>query len=308
MVKPKRNLRDEGKGKAKLRALGIFFGLLFVVVFIFLPRADTGEWKISTDGLLEYPIDRGRIDCQRTPMETGEDYVLEKVVFESKGLNIFGLLRMPKGIKNPPGIVLLPGAQVTKEGEQGLATALQRLGFASLSLDQRGHGETGGSVPGMGEDFLSFTQGVEPVQHKMVYDALRAVDCMRTFRDLDKDKIYIGGESMGGRFAIIAGAIDRSISGVLAVSTSGYRLPAGLSRDQQAFLASIDPNAYASMISPRKLVMIHSKNDNVIPIEDALATFERTKEPKAFYTIQEKTHGYNQEMDAYLAEELVKWK
>lgn len=258
---------------------------------------------VSPEGLLGYTSRRGQVDCQRIPLEGGEDYTLEKVVFESKGLKIYGLLRIPKGVENAPGVVLLPGAQVAKEGEQGLANAMQKLGYASLSLDQRGHGETDGYVASLEEDFLSFSKGVEPVQHKMIYDALRASDCMRTFRELDRNRIYMGGESMGGRFAIIAGALDESIAGVLAISTSGYRLSPGMDREQQRFITSIDPNAYVSRISPRKIVMIHSKNDRVVHVEDAQATFEKALGPKAFYTIQADTHGYHPEMDAYLARE-----
>ncbi|MEE9594526.1 MAG: alpha/beta hydrolase [Candidatus Hydrothermarchaeales archaeon] len=305
MGKKKNKIRKKkAKKNSPLRAIGILLGLLALMGLILMPKANPEEWKVSPDGLLEYPAKRSRIDCQRTPLEDGDDYTLDKVIFESKGLTVYGLLRIPKGVKNPPGMVLLPGAQVTKEGQQALAKSMQKLGYASLSLDQRGHGETGGYVASMEEDFRSFIGDVEPVQHKMVYDALRAVDCMGTFDELDHKRIYIGGESMGGRFAIIAGGIDKSIAGVLAISTSGYRLPSGLPSDQLRFFTSIDPNSYISKISPRKLVMIHSKNDSVVPIDDARITFEKAHEPKAFYTIKVGTHhGYHPDMDEYIKTE-----
>jgi hypothetical protein len=299
----RRRARERGDKSNPLRAAAIFLGLLVALVLFMMPRGSPVEWRVTPDGLIEYPSKRGRIDCQRTAMESGDDYILDKVVYESKGLKIYGLLRIPKSVERVPGIVLLPGAQVTKEGEQNLARTLQRLGYATLALDQRGHGETNGYVASIEEDFFSFSRGIEPVQHKMIYDALRAIDCMRSFDELDENRIYVGGESMGGRFAIIAGAIDQDIVGVLAISTSGYRLPTGLDREQLRFITSIDPNAYISMISPRKLIMIHSKNDKVVPIEDALATFKKAREPKAFYTIDAETHGYHRDMDVYLARE-----
>ena len=60
-----------------------------------------------------------------------------------------GLLRIPVSGQNSmakvvrvPGIVLLPGATVTKEREQGLAKYLADLGYATLTLDQRNLGAT----------------------------------------------------------------------------------------------------------------------------------------------------------------------
>jgi len=301
--KKKKSRKQKDEKSNPFRAVGIFIGLMVLLGLILMPETNPEEWKVSPEGLLEYPLKRGSIECQRTSLEVGEAYTLDKVVFESKGLKVYGLLRIPKGVENPPGMVLLPGAQVTKEGQQGLATVMQKLGFASLSLDQRGHGETNGYVAGMEEDFRAFTVGTEPVQHKMVYDALRAVDCMRTFKELDEKRIYIGGESMGGRFAIIAGGIDKNIAGVLAISTSGYTLPPSLPSDQLRFFTSIDPNSYIQKISPRKLTMIHSTNDHVVPFNDAVRTFEKALEPKTFHTIEMDTHGYNGAMDEYLETE-----
>ena len=70
------------------------------------------------------------------------------------------------------------------------------------------------------QDFASFTGKKEPFQHLMAYDALLAVKILGGMRGIEKDSIYIAGESMGGRNAIIAAAIDPGIKGVLAISSS----------------------------------------------------------------------------------------
>ncbi|MEE8168634.1 MAG: alpha/beta fold hydrolase [Candidatus Hydrothermarchaeales archaeon] len=302
MGKKRNNKRSKKKKHAPIRALVVFAVLLISLYFLLVPKGSPEAWSVSKGGILNYPQKRGSLTCVRAPLEGGEAYTLEKVTYQSKGLKVYGLLRIPRDKSKVPGMVLLPGAGVPKEGQQGLADVLRQLGYATLTLDQRGHGETDGYVTSIEEDYRTFLRGEEPIQHKMVYDALRAIDCMRSFPEIED--VYIAGESMGGRFAIIAGAIDPSIAGVIGISTAGYRLPATLNQEELRFFKSIDPNTYVSMISPRGLVMIHSENDEVIPIQEAEYTISLAREPKAFYKITTKTHGYTTEMNHYLEKAL----
>jgi len=57
-------------------------------------------------------------------------------------------------------------------------------------------------------DFKLFSESKEPVEHMMVYDALRAVDVLKQDVRIDAQRIAVIGESNGGRFAIIATALD----------------------------------------------------------------------------------------------------
>ena len=48
------------------------------------------------------------------------------------------------------------------------------------------------------------------------------------------------------------------------------------------------------MITPRKLVMIHNANDNIIPLSSALKSFKKAQEPKQLILVNDTTcnHGY----------------
>src|SRR5659263_672513 len=97
-------------------------------------------------------------------------------------------------------------------------------------------------------DYNLWKNKSEPVEHKMVFDALRSVDVLRQEPSIDPERIAIVGESNGGRFAIIAAAIDPGISGVIGISTSGYDIESQIGdiTDENLirFDRSIDPETY----------------------------------------------------------------
>ncbi len=262
------------------------------------------EWHVTDEGMLEYP--KCTPDYQLTPLETADNYSLYEVRFTSRDTRIAGLLRMPTVPQgNVPGVVLLPGATVTKEGEQGLAKYLCSLGYASIALDQRNVG-----VIDMRSDLQMFLNGEEPTEHRMVHDALAAAEVLRDQPGIDPDRIVFAGESNGARFAIIACALDPEARGVIAISTCGYGIDAAIASgklvdpDMIRFYKSIDPETYLSKIPPRKLVMIHSVNDTIIPYENAEQTYAKAFEPKELHTVTCTTHGHCKEMDAFIKTEL----
>jgi len=201
--------------------------------------------------------------------------------------------------------VLIPGATVTKEREQGLAKYLCVLGYATITLDQRNLGATNPQV-----DLQMFLKGEEPTEHKMVYDAIASAEILRGRPEIDPDLIIYAGESNGGRVAIIACALDAKARGVIAISTCGYGTDAAIASGELSdpemvrFYRSIDPDTYLSKITPRKLVMIHSLNDTVIPYEYAEETYAGASQPKILYTVGCAKHGYCTEMNAFLEKEL----
>ncbi len=214
---------------------------------------------------------------------------------------IYGLLFMPSGNKNIPGIVLLPGGGVTKEAESTLANNLANNGYAVLTIDQRGIGETGGVYLGIEQDYGTFLKGKEPIQHLSVYDALRAYDVLKDIDNINKENIAIAGESMGGGYAIIAGAIEKRFKGVLVISTSGFHIKKE-NNPENSYLLSIDPDHYISDISPRPLFMLHGSNDAKFKVDDARYTFSIAKEPKKFFIAEGCGHGYCEKMNADIIE------
>ena len=265
------------------------------------------DWAVTSEGLLEYP--KCTPVYQLTTLETADNYTLYKVTFTSRGTEISGLMRMPvtPDRKLVPGVVLLPGATVTKEGEQRLAKYLCGLGYASIAIDQRNLG-----VVDIQGDLQMFLNGEEPREHKMVHDALAAAAVLRAQPGIDAERIVYAGESNGARFAIIACALDPEARGVIAISTCGYgngidaAIASGRLNDPEEirFYRSIDPDTYLDKIPPRKFVMIHSLNDTVIHYENALRTYAKGDKPKELHTVGTATHGYCKEMDAFIKTEL----
>ncbi len=155
-----------------------------------------------------------------------------------------------------------------------------------------------------------FLKGNEPTEHKMVHDALVAAEILRRIPGIDPERIVYAGESNGGRFAIIASALDANARGTMAISTCGFGTDAAISsgmltdKDEIRFYRSIDPDTYLGKIPPRPLVMIHSRNDTIIAYRLAEQTFARAFVPKALHAVNCSRHGYCPEMNEYLEKEL----
>ncbi|NOQ28847.1 MAG: alpha/beta hydrolase [Methanosarcinales archaeon] len=295
-------------------AIGIILAIIAVTLILTLTGCIAKQepvWGITNDGFLRYRTPALDPDPEPLPepLEKTDNYTLYEVVYKSRGADIEGLIRIPgnRSGKQVPGIVLLPGATVTKEGEQGLARYLCDIRYASIAIDQRNLG--GINMEG---DLRMFLNGEEPTQHKMVYDALSAAEVLRRQPEIDPDRILYLGESNGGRFAIIGCALDERARGVVAISTCGYGIDALVAsarmKDPEVirFYRSVDPDTYLDEISPRTFVMIHSLNDPVISYDSAQQTYIKIGEPKSLHVIEAEGHGYNASMNPFLEAELAR--
>lgn len=303
-------MHDYLKGKKLLgiiaAALILFFSMPYFLNFIdSLKPSD--KWAISSDGLVSYPQNRGAVEYTRTVLNDTQEFTLSKIIYKSKGENIYALLRVPKtSDARKSAIILLPGAQVTKEGMQDRAAKFAEFGYITLAIDERGNaGETKGGAGSMDAEYALFMKNEEPVNHKMVFDALRAYDFLAEEKDVDSKNIIVFGESMGGRYAIMAAAVEPRIKAVVGVSTAGYgSLEKPIQNgDIARFYKAIDPDAYIAKIAPRNVLMVHSTNDKIIPIEMAQKTFSYALEPKKFITVDYPVHGWHGDMAPMMKEE-----
>ncbi len=282
------------------------------ILFISGCTSPQESYSVSQDGTLAY-TNRPTVNYTQTLLKEDGNATMYKLTFDSRGQKIYALLAIPKDSTKAragkvPAFFDLYGATMSKEGEYaGLGQDLVQMGFAVLIIDQRGWGETKGLVPSFEADYQAFLKGEEPVQHKMVYDGLRAYDILKARPEVDSSRIYAAGQSMGGRYSMIAASIEKGIAGALIISSSGYQVgeqPPEVIR----FLNSIDPNHYVAGISPRPLIMVHSKNDTVIPFQMAQQTFDFAKEPKTLLVTESKDHSYiRQDMKSLLEKELEGW-
>ena len=306
--------------KNYLYAVLILVVIIIVAIFYYKPFPEKQKktegninnnekitWSVDKNGFIYYPLDRPPVKFRRDNFEETDTLLVSKVVYQSNRGNIYALLVLPKNITQPlPAIILLPGSGVSKESELSLAKKISGLGAAVLTLDQRGVGETDGFLPTLDDDYYVFLNATEPYQHLMVYDALRAFDLLRSASFIDSSRIIIAGESLGGRIAVITAGIDRNIKGVLVISSAGFDFKPKGDIGKDIFLQSIDSDHYIGQITPRRIVMIHNKQDKIIPLSSALNTYAKAQEPKRFVLVNDTTcnHGYCDSMYNGLAESL----
>jgi len=295
--------------KIKKRTIKIAFLLFIIILAAFLTyrffTKNHYQFKVDTFHYSKY---RKTPEYSMSLKESNSSFDVYTINYISKNFlsyetKIYGLLFMPKLQAKVPGIVLLPGGGVKKEDKSKLASKLADWGYAVLTIDQRGIGETGGYYLNFEQDYEIFSKGDEPIQHLSVYDALAAFDVLRQIKGVDNDNIAIAGESMGGRYALITAALDKRLKGVIGISTSGFHYKK-TNAQYDNYMVSIDPDHYVSAISQNWLLMIHGTKDKTISLNDAKATFDAANEPKKFFIVEGCGHGYCDKMDGSLKESL----
>jgi len=293
----------------KAKWVAVIFVAIVVLVGVFFFRTKEQEVYKVTGNTLAYSEERGKTDYEVIKKWENDSVEISKIKFKSRPFQeqetyIYGYLFLPKDKENVPGFVFIPAGEATKESREKLLTKLAKQGYASLAIDQRGVGETAGTFLWIDQDYEIFKQGDEPVQHLAVYDALRSFDVLREVKEVDKDKIGFVGESMGGRYAMIAASMENRSRGAIVISSAGFNIPLNPMQQGNDYLLSIDPDHYVSGISPRYLMMLHGTNDSVVPLKNAQITFNKAKEPKKFYIAEGCEHGYCEKMWDELTKDL----
>src|SRR5690606_7064527 len=110
--------RAEGEENiGKRRSIATSFAALGIVALfagVFLSSEAGVEWRVSEEGLLDYR--RPAPEYRLISSEEAGASSLQELRFSSRGLEVAALLREPSAQRPEgfPGVVLLPGATVTK--------------------------------------------------------------------------------------------------------------------------------------------------------------------------------------------------
>ena len=287
----------------KIRKKYFYYGAIILIIitiaFLFLYKSQKNEIYVDENGMMVVSSLKP-LNYKTSHYESSENYTISKIIYNNLGKEVYGLLVEPIGNRIVPGIVLLPGAGVDKESELAFAKEISKEGYAVLTIDQRGVGETNGYVPSFEQDFNAYINGDIAIQHLMISDALAAADVLRKEKKLNPENIIMMGESLGGRIALISSAIDKKIKGIIAISTAGFHINGD--NEQARFMKSLDPDNYIAEIYPRKIIMFHNSYDKNVNFESALATFQKAKEPKEFILINDTkcNHGFCDSMLPYI--------
>ena len=276
---------------------------------------------------------RTSLNARTTGVIDRKDYVIEKIIFESRAdFLVSGNLYIPKNLSSPgPAVLNVIGH--FKEGKaadvmQRLSIAQVRNGFVAFTIDCMGQGErqiydAGASgahgIIGM-QAFISGTH----VFNLMVWDAIRAIDYLVTRPEVDPEKIGITGHSGGGMMSTYILPFEPRIT--VAVPTCNpntwlNRVHANLGSDHEqvffgAFASAIDPRGDPLFTHvPKPLLINATTRDPLNPPQGVWAlsnwlfkSYSAHGVPEKFATTMiEAGHDYNQEQREVTNAWMLRW-
>lgn len=137
----------------------------------------------------------------------------------SDGIEIVGDFERPAGAVSAgpfPVVILLHMYRSNRAAFKPLTAELNKAGFATLAIDFRGHGDSGGKL----RDALtrSVEQRDTQVFNAMDGDVRAAYEFLAARKDVDVSRLAIVGASVGCSIAMKYAAADRSVDAVVCLS------------------------------------------------------------------------------------------
>jgi fermentation-respiration switch protein FrsA (DUF1100 family) len=220
-------------------------------------------------------------------------------------------LWLPPGAEPAPGVIVFHGAGSRKENHADFARAAVAHGFAALTFDNRGHGETEGSLgPGV------------------IGDLQRLARFLAERPEVDERRIAARGSSMGGLLAIHLAAASDAVAAVVAICPASERMmletvrpvAAGKPPPRGSYLDSIriDATALAAwleeyevgdaveLLGAKPLLLIHAKGDEQVPYSHSEELYARAADPKRLLLLEGGDHRSAQH-DAEIQGESLRW-
>lgn len=251
---------------------------------------------------------------------------MEEKVFikNAKGLKLAAVLHSPKEKGRFPGIILLHGFTGYKEEKhiETLARDLAENGFVAIRFDCSGFGESEGSI----ENDFRFSNYLSDIDYVYKYLISR--------ENVDKERIGIWGQSMGGMLSIIYAANNPSliktvvsISAPAALDTSGWLGQFTEEWKRTGFFTKASSRtgkmlkiSYAFLEDSRQfnvlnfiaktnkpiLIILGKEDVDVLPI-DTRNIFEKANEPKELMEVENMPHDYknNSELIKVVDEKVI---
>jgi fermentation-respiration switch protein FrsA (DUF1100 family) len=199
-----------------------------------------------------------------------------------------------------PGMVIVHGAGSAKENHADFGRLCAANGWAAVSYDQRGHGES--------EDDMA---------PAALADVGRMAALLAAVDGVDGGCVCARGSSMGGWLAIEAAAVDPAIAGVIAIcpaSEDGLRRGIRAGRfDMRADAAALDAwlgehdlRDAAAQVTPKPLVLLHARGDEQVPSAWSEELYARAGDPRRIVVVPGGHHRSVQH-DAELQGHALRW-
>lgn len=236
---------------------------------------------------------RRMIDCHDRARPLMRPEVEKVTITGSNGLKMVALLSSPG--PGAPVLIVLPGLDSTKETRHSSRAAWMALGFAVLSLDG----------PGQGESSLWSTARPD---YEVAISA--AIDWLESRPDLDATRIGLMGASLGGYYAPRAAARDNRVAAtiancgpfdwsecwdVLPVVTRDAFVHYSGSDDVDSAFAKAQEFTLDGVIGDldRPLLVVHGSDDPLIPWQQGERIAAGASGPSEFLLVEEGNHGVN---------------
>lgn len=219
------------------------------------------------------------------------DPPLQRVEIPYRNITLPAYLRLPKGVKKPPLVILMGGLDTTKEEQLVISSLCVQRGLATLAFDG----------PGQGQAFYKIKMSAK-------YDeALRAVfDFAEKIEGVDRNRLGMIGRSLGGHFGPRAAGLDRRIKAAVAwgamyhlrnykklpqITTDGFIYVTGSKSIDEVvpYFESINLDGIASQITC-PLMIVHGGLDPITPTENAMMLKDAAKGPVQLLFWQDSVH------------------
>ena len=284
-------------------------------------------------GLPDY---NGPLNVRITGRVQSENYVIEKVIFESApGFFVTANLYRPNRPGRFPAVLLQSGhTQEGKPEPQRVAVNLALKGFVALTFDPVGQGEreqtyerqVDGPLAGwsVNEHIQAGAQSLligESVARFFIWDAKRAIDYLLSRPEVDSASLGAVGCSGGGALTTFIGALDPRVKAVAtACFINSYRqLFAGPDPDSEMspphlLSSGLDMADYVELSAPKPWLILATDRDYFTP-SGARIVYEEARHWYDLYGAPDKLrffvgpgpHGTPLETREAIYEWMIRW-
>jgi fermentation-respiration switch protein FrsA (DUF1100 family) len=233
--------------------------------------------------------ERGRIEKAETELigESGIARREELRITDADGKVHEFYLRSPRAVDRPqPAVFLLAGFET---GKAALDLLAEREDLFLLSMDYPFQGSK--DFRGLGS--LWALPALRRMGFETVDAGTLALDYLSQHPAVDREKLVLLGVSFGSVFATASGALDERARAIVLIYGGGdvpalvdnairsSWLPSWLIRlSARLFFGVFEPLDHIRKISPRYLLMINSRQDELVRPPLAMALYERASDPK----------------------------
>lgn len=236
---------------------------------------------------------------------------------EVEGIKLTGKFYIPGDESNYPAICICHGIPscTVDPGDKGypyLAETLCQAGFCVLIFNFRGTGTSEGNFDIVG----------------WIDDLATALDYLWMQPEIDRSRIGMVGFSAGAAVAICMASQDSNIAALAVCACPAdfssivkdpfgsveYFRTIGIIRDKDFpdFVDSwadnfqlLSPIYYIDKISPRPILLLHGRKDEVVPVENATGLYNIAHEPKELIILENAGHRLRRDPEA--VQHLIKW-